>query len=79
MYFPGKYAMPSVVTIAPNGEGTLHSHREKQWGVLPEDCAIRIQGGEGIAVTDGQFSRTPGGMLPTMRAGPERCQVLNIF
>ncbi|MBX9749078.1 MAG: cupin domain-containing protein [Roseococcus sp.] len=77
--FPGEQAMLSVVTIAPNGEGTLHSHPEEQWGVLLEGSAVRIQGGEEIAVTKGDFWRTPGGIPHTMRAGPEGCQVLDIF
>jgi quercetin dioxygenase-like cupin family protein len=77
--FPGEHAMLSVVTIAPNGEGTLHSHPEEQWGVLLEGTAMRIQGGEEIAVRKGDFWRTPGGIPHTMRAGPEGCQVLDIF
>ncbi len=77
--FPGEHAMLSVVTIAPNGEGTLHSHPEEQWGVLLEGSAVRIQGGEEIQVRKGDFWRTPGGIPHTMRAGPEGCQVLDIF
>lgn len=77
--FPGEHAMLSVVTIAPNGEGTLHSHPEEQWGVLLEGSAVRIQGGEEIAVGKGDFWRTPGGVPHTMRAGPEGCTVLDIF
>lgn len=77
--FPGEQAMLSIVTIAPNGEGTMHSHPEEQWGVLLEGSAVRIQGGEEIAVTKGDFWRTPGGVPHTMRAGPEGCQVLDIF
>jgi quercetin dioxygenase-like cupin family protein len=77
--FPGEQAMLSVVTIAPNGEGTLHAHPEEQWGVLLEGSAVRIQGGEEIAVKKGDFWRTPGGVPHTMRAGPEGCQVLDIF
>ena len=77
--FPGEQAMLSIVTIAPNAQGTLHSHPEEQWGVLLEGSAIRIQGGEEIAVTKGDFWRTPGGVEHTMRAGAEGCQVLDIF
>lgn len=77
--FPGEQAMLSVVTIAPNGEGTLHAHPEEQWGVLLEGSAVRIQGGEEIQVKKGDFWRTPGGVPHTMRAGPEGCQVLDIF
>ena len=77
--FPGEHAMLSVVTIAPNGEGTMHSHPEEQWGVCLEGTAIRIQGGEEIAVKKGDFWRTPGGVPHTMRAGPEGAKVLDIF
>lgn len=77
--FPGEHAMLSVVTIAPNGEGTMHDHPEEQWGVCLEGSAIRIQGGEEIPVKKGDFWRTPGGVPHTMRAGPEGCQVLDIF
>lgn len=77
--FPGEHAMLSVVTIAPNGEGTMHSHPEEQWGVCLEGTAIRIQGGEEIPVKKGDFWRTPGGVPHTMRAGAEGCQVLDIF
>lgn len=77
--FPGEHAMLSVVTIAPDGEGTLHSHPEEQWGVLLEGSAVRIQGGEEIAVAKGDFWRTPGGVEHTMRAGPQGCTVLDIF
>ena len=76
--FPGEQAMLSVVTIAPNGEGTLHSHREEQWGVLLEGSAIRVEGGEDIPVTKGDFWGPPGGVEHSMRAGPEGCQVLAI-
>jgi len=77
--FPGEQAMLSVVSIAPGAEGTVHSHPEEQWGVLLEGSAVRIQGGEEIQVKKGDFWRTPGGVPHTMRAGPEGCQVLDVF
>lgn len=77
--FAGEQAMLSVVTIAPNAEGTMHSHPEEQWGVLLEGSAVRIQGGEEIQVRKGDFWRTPGGVPHTMRAGPEGARVLDIF
>ena len=30
--FVGDQAMLSVVTIAPNAEGSIHSHPQEQWG-----------------------------------------------
>lgn len=77
--FAGDGAMLSVVSIAPGASGTLHSHPEEQWGVLLEGSALRIQGGEEIAVKKGDFWRTPGGVPHTMVAGPEGCRVLDIF
>ncbi|WP_375460265.1 cupin domain-containing protein [uncultured Enterovirga sp.] len=71
--------MLSVVTIAPNGQGSLYHHPEEQRGVLLEGSAIRVQGDEGIAVTKGDFRRTPGGVPHTIRAGPEGVHVLDIF
>ena len=77
--FSGEQAMLSVVTIAPNGQGTLHHHPEEQWGVSLEGSAIRVQGGEEIPVKKGDFWRTPGGVPHTMRAGPDGARVLDIF
>jgi len=77
--FAGEHAMLSVVTIAPNAEGVMHHHPEEQWGVLLEGSAIRFQGGEEIAVRQGDFWRTPGNVPHTMRAGPEGARVLDIF
>ncbi|MFO1107641.1 MAG: cupin domain-containing protein [Bradyrhizobium sp.] len=77
--FSGEQAMLSIVTIAPNSEGTLHHHPEEQWGVLLEGSAIRFQGDEQIHVKKGDFWRTPGGVPHTMRAGPDGARVLDIF
>ena len=77
--FSGEHAMLSVVTIAPNAQGTLHHHPEEQWGVLLEGSAIRVQGGEEIEVKKGDFWRTPGNVPHTMRAGPKGAKVLDIF
>ena len=35
--FAGEHAMLSVVTLAPNAEGTLHHHPEEQWGYCSRD------------------------------------------
>jgi quercetin dioxygenase-like cupin family protein len=77
--FSGEQAMLSIVTIAPNCQGTLHHHPEEQWGVLLEGSAIRMQGDEEIPVRKGDFWRTPGGVPHTMRAGAEGARVLDIF
>ena len=77
--FAGEHAMLSVVTLAPNAEGTVHHHPEEQWGFLLEGSAIRVQGEEEIPVRKGDFWRTPGNVPHTMRAGPDGARVLDIF
>ena len=46
--------------------------------MLLEGSALRVQGGEGIAVKKGDFWRTPGNLPHTRRAGPEGVRVLDI-
>ncbi|MGI9382770.1 MAG: cupin domain-containing protein [Methyloligellaceae bacterium] len=77
--FPGEQAMLSVVRLAPNAEGTLHSHPEEQWGVMLEGSGIRVQDGKETAVAPGDFWRTPGNVTHTFRAGPEGATVLDVF
>ena len=77
--FPGDQAMLSVVRIAPNSTGTLHSHPQEQWGVLLEGALVRIQGGREVAMTVGDFWRTPGGVEHSVRTGDEGAKVLDIF
>lgn len=77
--FSGEHAMLSVVRLDPDAEGTLHHHPEEQWGVMLEGSGVRTQGGEQVAVSAGDFWRTPGNMPHTMRAGPEGCTVLDVF
>ena len=77
--FAGENAMLSVVQLAPNTEGQLHSHPEEQWGVLLEGSGARLQGGEAIAVKAGDFWRTPGGVPHSFKAGSEGARVLDIF
>jgi quercetin dioxygenase-like cupin family protein len=77
--FPGEHAMLSVVRVAPNGEGTLHSHPEEQWGVLLEGSGVRLQDGVEHPVEAGDFWRTPGGIAHSFRAGPEGAVVLDVF
>lgn len=77
--FVGDQAMLSVVTIEPNAQGTVHSHPQEQWGVLLEGDGIRIQDGEEIAVSKGDFWRTPGGTPHGIRAGSKGALILDIF
>ena len=77
--FVGDQAMLSVVTIAPNAEGTVHSHPQEQWGVLLEGSGVRIQNGKEFPVAEGDFWRTPGGVPHGLRAGAKGARVLDIF
>ncbi len=77
--FPGEKAMISVVRIEPHSQGTLHSHPQEQWGVLLEGECVRIQGGEEVAATAGDFWRTPGGVEHSVRTGDKGAVVLDIF
>jgi len=77
--FAGEQAMLSVVSMAPNAQGTLHHHPEEQWGVLLAGSGVRVQGGEEIPVRQGDFWRTPGNVPHTLRAGADGCRVLDIF
>ena len=77
--FPGDQAMLSVVRIAPNAHGKLHSHPEEQWGYMIEGTATRIQDGEHIQVGKGSFWRTPRHIEHSVIAGPEGCIILDVF
>jgi quercetin dioxygenase-like cupin family protein len=77
--FPGDQAMISVVRIEPHSQGTPHSHPQEQWGVLLEGALVRIQDGEEVAVTAGDFWRTPGGIEHSVRTGDQGAVVLDVF
>jgi quercetin dioxygenase-like cupin family protein len=77
--FVGENVMLSVVRIDPHSSGTVHSHPEEQWGVLLEGACTRIQGGEEVEVTAGEFWHTPGGVPHGIRTGASGAVVLDIF
>ena len=77
--FPGDQAMLSVVTIAPHSTGTPDSHPQEQWGVLLEGSLVRIQDGQEVAMTAGDFWCTPGGVEHSVRTGDEGAVVLDVF
>lgn len=77
--FPGENVMLSVVRVAPNSQGSVHSHPEEQWGVLLEGRCTRIQGGEEVDATVGDFWHTPGGVSHAVRTGGEGAVILDIF
>lgn len=77
--FPGERVMLSVVRVEPNSTGTIHSHREEQWGVLLEGRCTRIQNGEEVEATAGDFWYTPGGVSHGVRTGTTSALILDIF
>lgn len=77
--FAGDQAMLSIVMLAPHAEGSLHSHPEEQWGVMLEGDGVRVQNGEEVAVKAGDFWRTPGDVLHSLKAGASGARVLDIF
>lgn len=77
--FVGEHAMLSVVTLAPNAQGSIHSHPEEQWGVMLAGDGVRTQDGREVPVEAGDFWRTPGGVAHGLRAGPEGATVLDVF
>lgn len=77
--FPGEESMLSVVHVEPHSEGARHSHDEEQWGVLLSGTCTRIQGGEEVAVSEGDFWHTPGGVEHTIRTGDSAAVILDVF
>ena len=77
--FPGEQAMLSVVRIAPNAVGAIHSHPQEQWGVMLEGSAVRIQGGEEIPVKKGDFWCSPGNIEHGVIGGPDGAVILDVF
>ena len=77
--FPGEKAMLSVVRVEPYAEGKVHSHSEEQWGYLVKGSLTRIQGEESFAAIQGDFWRTPGGIMHSIIGGPEGAVILDVF
>lgn len=77
--FPGQQVMLSVVRVEPNSTGTIHSHPEEQWGVLLEGRCTRIQNGEEVEASVGDFWYTPGGVMHGVRTGRSGAVILDIF
>jgi len=77
--YTGEHAMLSVVRFEPNSRGTLHHHPQEQWGVCLEGSGIRTQGDLDVAVSKGDFWRTPGNTPHTMKSEPDGLVVLDVF
>ena len=77
--FPGEQAMLSVVKVEPNAEGKAHSHIEEQWGFLIKGSLTRLQGEESFEAVQGDFWRTPGGIMHSVIGGPKGAVILDVF
>ena len=77
--YPGDQAMISIVTVAPEKQGSVHDHPEEQWGLCLEGSGIRVQGDAEVPFAQGDFWRTPGGVPHTIKAGADGCRILDIF
>ena len=77
--FPGENVMHSVVRVDPHATGSIHSHPEEQWGVLLEGRCTRIQDGEEVEVSAGDFWHTPGGVSHGVRTGEHGAVILDVF
>lgn len=77
--FAGDQAMISVVTIAPNRAGRIHSHPQEQWGLCLRGSGVRVQDGVEHEVKAGDFWRSPGGVAHGFRAGPEGAVIYDVF
>ena len=77
--FVGDNVMISVARLDANAAGRVHSHDEKQWGLLLEGDCVRMQDGEEFAVEVGDFWCTPGGVEHGIRAGASGATIMDIF
>ncbi len=77
--FVGENAMFSLADVGPHTEPTIHSHPEEQWGILMEGECIRIQDGEEVAMTKGDFWLTPGNTPHGVRTGDKGAVILDVF
>ena len=77
--FPGEQSMASVVVIAPNAVGKIHSHPQEQWSILIKGGGTRIHDGEHIPLKEGDFWVAPGDCEHGIVGGPEGAVIMDIF
>ncbi len=77
--FSGQQAMISIVRIEPNKSGRTHSHPQEQWGFCFRGSGVRMQGGEEVEVSSGDFWRTPGNVEHSFTAGPDGAVIYDVF
>ena len=71
--------MASVVVIAPNAVGKIHSHPQEQWSILIKGGGTRIHDGEHIPLNEGDFWVAPGDCEHGIVGGPEGAVIVDIF
>ena len=77
--FSGDEAMVSIVRVEPYAEGTIHSHTEEQWGFLIRGSVTRLQDEGSFEAHEGDFWRTPGGVMHGVIGGASGAVILDIF
>ena len=77
--FPGEQSMASVVVIAPNAVGKIHSHPQEQWSILIKGGGTRIHDGEHIPLKEGDFWVAPGDCEHGIVGGPEGAVIVDSF
>jgi quercetin dioxygenase-like cupin family protein len=77
--FTGEGAMISIVRIEPKKSGRIHSHPQEQWGFCFRGSGVRMQGGEEVEVSSGDFWCTPGNVEHSFVAGPDGAVIYDVF
>ena len=77
--FPAEQSMASVVIIAPNAVGKIHSHPQEQWSILIKGGGTRIYDGEHIPLKEGDFWFAPGDCEHGIVGGPEGAVIVDVF
>ena len=77
--FPGEQAMVSIVKIQSKAVGKIHDHPQEQWSMMISGSALRIQDGEEIPVSEGDFWCTPGGIRHGIVGGPQGALIFDFF
>ena len=77
--YHGDHSTTMIAYFEPNASGKLHKHPHEQWGFVIEGSGWRVQEDREIPAQKGDFWITPGGVLHTVKAGPEGLVLLDVF
>ena len=75
----GDQLMMNLVVLAPNAIVPLHRHDNEQAGHVVAGIINMTIDGETRALTPGDCYLVPGGIEHGATAGPDGCQVLDVF